>query len=175
MFIPSQSHHLTFSFQPFLPDLWESSKLNAETAPVDPLDVSSPSILAVAGDASHISGTSHTLEVPTPTPELSSETSRAETSIFQDIAEDMYLPTSFKLPAASEIPSDLIKVTGTSSTEEKTHSRILDRDEKNGVWVLVGLLAGSWLAAGFFKSPSAFAEQKIEEHVTSDKGGKPSH
>jgi len=165
---------------PFLPDLWDSSKVNAESAPVDPLDVSVPSLIVVAGDASRISGTSHkldTLAAPVSSEQSPSQVSRSDTSIFQDVAEDMFLPRSFKPPAGlslAEIPSDMIKVTGTSTSQQIDHSRNLDREEKNGVWALLGLLVGSWLAAGYFKSPSAFAE-KAEEHATVEKDSKHSH
>jgi hypothetical protein len=36
----------------------------------------------------------------------------------------------------------------TSNTRNKDHSRKLDKDEARGVWVLVGLLAGSWVLGG---------------------------
>jgi hypothetical protein len=36
----------------------------------------------------------------------------------------------------------------TSNTRNKEYSRKLDKDEARGVWVLVGLLAGSWVLGG---------------------------
>ena len=37
------------------------------------------------------------------------------------------------------------------------YSLTLDQDERRGLWALLGLLAGSWVVAGIFQAPSAFA------------------
>lgn len=42
----------------------------------------------------------------------------------------------------------LLAKTGMSNAREKEYSRKLDKDEVKGVWVLVGLLAGSWALGG---------------------------
>lgn len=36
--------------------------------------------------------------------------------------------------------------------------RRLDPEEKRGVWVLLGLLGGSWVLGGVLSRPAAFAE-----------------
>ena len=46
------------------------------------------------------------------------------------------------------VMDSLLATTGTSSTREKQHSRMLDVDEQKGVWVLLGLLTGGWIVGG---------------------------
>ncbi|OBZ75080.1 hypothetical protein A0H81_04265 [Grifola frondosa] len=100
---------------PFVPDLWDSSKVKADSAPPEETDSSIPKILAVAGAATHHGGgPSHNL-----------------------------------YPSATESVAPV----------SVSFSRPLEKDERTGVWLLLGLLAGSWLAGGYFKAPSAFAEQ----------------
>ncbi|KAI0950645.1 hypothetical protein AcV7_009043 [Taiwanofungus camphoratus] len=75
------------------------------------------------------------------------------------------LATSLKLPnpvaQAGEL-FDVAETTGTSAGQGRSYSRTLDKDEKQGLWALLGLLTGSWVAAGYFQVPSVFAE-KAEE------------
>lgn len=78
------------------------------------------------------------------------------------MAEDLSLPTSFKLPKAPFVEYDLAQKTETSGGQHKSYSRTLDSDEKTGAWVLFGLFAGSWIAAGVFAPVSEWA-QKVEK------------
>ena len=78
------------------------------------------------------------------------------------LADDMGLPRTFKLKKVADQAFDVAPTTETSG--EKSYSRTLDSDEVRGIWLLFGLLAGSWLAAGALQPSSAYA-QKAEEVV----------
>jgi len=159
---------------PFLPDLWDSSRVKAESEPIVPVDDSAPNVIVIAGDASHISGSPvHNIDALEPHSAIPSQTPKASQSIFQDMAEDLLLPTSLTLSPAN-VPSDIIKVTSTSAGQETDHSRKFDREEKYGVWEFLGIFIGSFLAAAYFKTPSAFAE-KTPEPVAVGKEGRNSH
>ena len=127
-----------------------------------------PNLIAVAGDATHISGSpSHNLytglpETSTPEPKKPIK----EKTFFEDLAWDL-LPLS--LPKVRVEGVDLLQVTNTSASQQKNYSRTLDSDEKAGLWYMLGLFATSWVVAGVLQAPSKFlteAEEVIEETVS---------
>lgn len=114
----------------------------------------------MAGDATHISvSPAHNLYIPEAEEALETRDT-SKTTFFEDVAHDLSLP-AFKLPVDVEKlqKADLSQVTGTSRGQEVDHSRKLDKDEVSGVWILLGMFFGSWVAAGVFKSSSAFAKE----------------
>ncbi|OSC99111.1 hypothetical protein PYCCODRAFT_1454053 [Trametes coccinea BRFM310] len=154
---------------PLVPDFWESSKVKKEAAPPQPETVPRPKVITVAGTATHPGGgPSHNLYSPSAASSVSAENADAPTSILgqlaADMAEDVGLPTSFKRAPSTESQYDVAQKTETSGGQDKTYSRTLDKDERVGVWILVGLFASSWLAAGYFAPTSEWA-QKVEEKV----------
>ncbi|KZT09489.1 uncharacterized protein LAESUDRAFT_712029 [Laetiporus sulphureus 93-53] len=159
---------------PFLPDMWDSSRIKAESAPKEPtVDMSAPKMVAVAGSATHIGGgptyslSNAESEQETPKPSVNAGPS----GIWGDIAEDFYLPTLLKpLSSAKEATFDIAELTETSGAQQKNYSRALGKDEVKGVWALLGLLAGSWIIAGFFAPSSVFAEH-VTEAVEEDAAG----
>jgi hypothetical protein len=58
----------------------------------------------------------------------------------------------------------LLAKTGTSNAREKEYSRKLDKGEVKGVWVLVGLLAGSWVLGGLVNTPTKDKHGKQPGH-----------
>lgn len=80
-------------------------------------------------------------------------------SFWQDLADDAGLPRSFKLKKADD-QFDVAPTTETSG--EKSYSRTLDSDEVRGLWILLGLVAGSWVAAGVLQPSSAYAHKGEE-------------
>ena len=76
-----------------------------------------------------------------------------KTTLLQDIAEDLGLPTSTEKTAREiqQAVTDSLPESFVSGTQ-KTHTRKLDGSEVRGVWLLFGLLAGSWFAGGIFSS-----------------------
>lgn len=157
------------SFQPFVPDLWDSSKIKAESAPPPAEQSPNPKVLAVAGVETLIGGgPSHNLYPDTPAPSTSSQPAQKKGMFIQIINDLIPETASVSLPS-KEVPKELLEgiaeITQPSGKSEHHYSRTLDKDEKNGVLALVGLLAGSWLLAGIFKPKSAFAEEHAEKSV----------
>jgi len=59
------------------------------------------------------------------------------------------MPEHGQATASPQAGLDFVsEAAGTSNTRNKDYSRKLDKDEVRGVWVLVGLLAGSWVLGG---------------------------
>ncbi|KAI0721050.1 hypothetical protein C8T65DRAFT_632062 [Cerioporus squamosus] len=156
---------------PFFPDSWESSKLKHESVPAQSAPSTGPKVVVVAGEATHPGGgPSHNLYSPSSSSSPSSAPRPApKTAVGQllaGMADDLGVPTTFKLPGAADGQYDVAAKTETSGAQEKTYSRKLDGDEKKGLWVLLGVFAGSWIAAGAFAPTSEWAqkaEKKVEE------------
>ncbi|KAI8998601.1 hypothetical protein BD414DRAFT_575110 [Trametes punicea] len=153
---------------PFLPDFWESSKAKKEAAPPEPVTVPNPKVITVAAATTHPGGgPSHNLYSPSATVTSIAEEDAPTSMLGQlaaDMAEDLGLPTSFKRAPPTDSQYDVAQKTETSGGQDKSYSRTLDKDERLGVWVLVGLFASSWLAAGYFAPTSVWAH-KAEETV----------
>jgi hypothetical protein len=130
--------------------------------PLAPADSnpSLPKIIVVGGSATHHGGgPSHNLsndhEAQSHVTHHSSppKDHGGKGGIFQDIAEDLGLPTAAEKSAremqqavADSLPDSFISGT------QKADTRKLDGSEVRGVWLLFGLLAGSWFAGGIFSS-----------------------
>ncbi|RDX56730.1 hypothetical protein OH76DRAFT_1395849 [Lentinus brumalis] len=158
---------------PFFPDSWDSSKLKHESLPAQPVPSTGPKVVVVGGEETHPGGgPSHNLYSPSSSSE-SSPTSAPrpapKTAVGQllvDMADDLGVPTSFKLAGDVNEHYDVAAKTETSGAQEKTYSRKLDADEKKGLWVLFGVFASSWIAASAFASTSEWvqkADKKVEE------------
>ncbi|KAJ8487892.1 hypothetical protein ONZ51_g3891 [Trametes cubensis] len=134
---------------PFLPDFWESSKVKKEAAPPEPAHTPKPKVMTVAGDITHPGGgPSHNLYSPS------------------DAVPASGPSHVFEAGSPADAQYDVAQKTETSGGQGKSYSRTLDQDERVGVWVLLGLFAGSWLAAGYFAPISEWvhkAEEKAEE------------
>ena len=65
------------------------------------------------------------------------------------------------------IPHDVLSASPAANerveTSGRTHSRPLDAEEQRGVYVLLGLLFGSWLA-GSLAVPSRKADPAVGQH-----------
>lgn len=94
------------------------------------------------------------------------KTQQGKGGFFQDIAEDLGLPTS--LGAEKQKARDLIEslpdTIGSPSTESKTHSRDLHKDEVWGIWAVVGLLTGTWIVGGIVNGAPAEEEAVVHGH-----------
>jgi hypothetical protein len=74
---------------------------------------------------------------------------------WKDVAEDIGLPQSFDLSVPFAKARDIIiSAFQQDSVQQKRkptfQSRPLDPDEMRGVWALLLILGGSWLASGLF-------------------------
>ncbi|GBE81936.1 hypothetical protein BKA93DRAFT_829001 [Sparassis latifolia] len=157
---------------PLLPDLWDSSRIRAESERAAPAEPSQPKVIAVAGAVTHPGGgpshnlyTEDVIAEPAPT--------NMSTGFWSDVAHDLNIPTSFNL-SPPHAGYDVHETTSTSGAQERSHSRTLDKDEVRGIWLLLGLLAGSWLAGGWFQLPSAFVEkaEEVAEQAEGKAAGK---
>ena len=90
-------------------------------------------------------------------------------SFFLDIADDAVLPKDLdvlKVAKNRQGPlDDLIEETTTSVGESEFHTRTLDKDEVRGVWIILGLFAGSWIAGGLLKKKTKYAESSPNQSV----------
>ncbi|KAI9507379.1 hypothetical protein F5148DRAFT_1205645 [Russula earlei] len=153
---------------PFTPDFWESSRARAAAAPAAPEEPQTPKVIVVAGDSAradstHISkpvAVEHHLEAPSDPPVNVSNLR----GLFHDIADDLVLPKDLSvLKGQPALLHDVIEGISRSPSAKKSKpfsSRTLDKDQVRGVWIILGLFAASWLAGGWFKKDSKYAESK---------------
>lgn len=81
-----------------------------------------------------------------------------EHGFFRDFADDLGLPRTFRVGNAV---SDVVHAT---KEQRLTKSRPLNDEETKGVWVLLGLLAGSWIIGGWVnRRPPAHEEHSVED------------
>ncbi|KAI0273771.1 hypothetical protein BC834DRAFT_855502 [Gloeopeniophorella convolvens] len=166
--------HARFLLQPFTPDFWESSRAKAAAAPAPPEEPQTPKIIVIGGADSARVGPTHILEpvqehigveqdvAPAAAP--SAQEGSNLRALLRDAAEDAGLPTDLSAFKPAKFDG-LIAETSTSTGEAKKHTRTLDQDEVRGVWILLGLFAGSWLAGGLLTKKSQFAEhEKAPQH-----------
>jgi hypothetical protein len=90
-------------------------------------------------------------------------------SFLLDIADDAALPKDLDVLKVTKnrqgLLDDLIEETTTSVGESKFHTRTLDKDDIRGVWIILGLFAGSWLAGGLLKKETKYAESSPDQSV----------
>ncbi len=87
-------------------------------------------------------------------------------SLFLDVADDLMLPKDLgafkygkgRLPLHGDLYEETL--TSTETGISKSHHRTLDNDQVKGIWVIGGLLAGSWLAGGLLKKDPKYAESE---------------
>ena len=127
---------------------------------------SAPKLVVVAGSSTHVSGgPTHHLEPaesyntePHPTPSRIASLR----GVWTDVADDLGIPRDISLGVTQRAQrsrvEDLPQETSRTTGQSEFHSRNLDRDERRGVWVFLGLLGGSWLLGGALATGSAFAE-----------------
>lgn len=147
---------------PFYPDFYDSIHHPTPYKTGDhSTEPSIPKVLIVAGSSTHHDGgPSHNLDGRDSSDrhqhaESLSSRSRFSTpggSILHDVAIDIGMPTSWEHGQSTE---------SASSTKENEYSRKLDKDEVKGIWVLVGLLTGSWILGGIINGAP---KKSVDEH-----------
>jgi len=146
---------------PFVPDYWESSKAKPK---IDSFESSTPKILTVTHAETHPGGgPSHNVyQMSEPVHlegSIKPSTSSTGAGFWSGVANDLGLPTSVEVPAVqwkSETPAN-------SPVPTKSYSSKLDSDEVRGIWVLLGIVTGSWILGGMV-NPTPEAEH-VEEHA----------
>ena len=159
--------------QPFAPDFWESSRAKAEAARALLLEEpQTPKVIIVAGDLARADSTHIIPEHvgvehhPTGHPAESATSPKASNlrNLFLDVADDLMLPKDLNVlkHGKGQLPlrDDLFEELSTSEAISKFHFRTLNNDQVRGVWIIVGLFAGSWLAGGLLKKNSKYAESE---------------
>ena len=90
-------------------------------------------------------------------------------SFFLDVADDAVLPKDLDVLKVTKnrqgVFDDLIEETTTSVGDSKFHPRTLDEDQVRGVWIILGIFAGSWIAGGLLKKESQYAESSPDHSV----------
>lgn len=69
-----------------------------------------------------------------------------ESGVFRDLANDLGLPRAFRV---GEAVSNMVQAVKEKGPDVHAKSRPLNNEQTRGVWVLLGLLAGSWIAGGW--------------------------
>lgn len=131
----------------------------------EPTEPSHPKLYVVSGSATHPDGgPTYNLEKPIEVEEIEETTSEkpsesaGEQGFFRDLADDLGLP---RTSSVGQAVSNIVKEQG---PEMHAKSRPLNNEQSKGVWVLLGLLAGSWIIGGWVnRAPPAHEVQGVEE------------
>ncbi|PIL24034.1 hypothetical protein GSI_13785 [Ganoderma sinense ZZ0214-1] len=151
---------------PFVPDLWESSKLRHESAPPAPEPSTGPKLVVVGGEAILSSG-APSYDVYSPTTASSSAPAPSQArpepktefgKLLAGMADDLGIPPKLTL-TRPEQQYDVAAKTETPGDQRNRYSRTLDGDEKTGLYVLLGIFAGSWFAASALAPTSEWAHK----------------
>ncbi|THH05769.1 hypothetical protein EW145_g4560 [Phellinidium pouzarii] len=146
---------------PFLPDNWNSSAVRAQEQKNAPTsDPAAPKIVLAASASTHpAGGPTHYLSSLSENSlsDFSSSSTSAPPKKFDgligDVLDDLGIPHDVFSPSKSSAGEAASESLG--SVRSRIQSRPLDADEKRGVYVLLGLLLGSYVTAKVATSPTA--------------------
>ena len=151
---------LTSAFQPFLPDFWDSSRSRGADAIRHDVQAETPmrKVLVVAGTSTpHAGGPTYGPSDSDYGDDHAVSKATASTSapgLWRDVTEDFGLPQSFDPRAPLTKARDAIVSAFDDAPHQKHEpafqSRPLDQDEVKGLWALLLIFGGSWLAGGMF-------------------------
>lgn len=136
---------------PFVPDFWDSSSPRPE-----PIEPSHPKLHVVSGSATHPDGgPTYNLEKPQDAvvieevvviePEGQAKPAIGS-GLFRDLANNIGLQRSFRV---GEVVSNVVRAAKEQGPDVHARSRPLNNEQTRGIWVLLGLLAGSWIVGGW--------------------------
>ncbi|KIK96239.1 hypothetical protein PAXRUDRAFT_826185 [Paxillus rubicundulus Ve08.2h10] len=137
---------------PYVPDFWDSARPR-EDIPCKP---ELPKLHVVSGSATHHGGgPTHNLEehqeghtLP-PTTINADEPPSSKVGVWADVLDDIGLPRSFSVRhALREAGASVVEAVKDRGNAYRTSSRPLDNDERMGLYVLLGLVVGSWIVGG---------------------------
>ncbi|KAI6045770.1 hypothetical protein EDC04DRAFT_2634913 [Pisolithus marmoratus] len=143
---------------PYLPDFWDSAKPN--TTFTEP---ESPKLHVVGGAATHHDGgPTHHLEKPLETGTIQPIAPVVDKVIviksenLQEVFADLGIPTTIRLRP----------VVDTTVAEPPVQTRPLTSEETKGVYVLLGILVGSWLLGGILGPRPAVEDESpaVDQH-----------
>lgn len=153
------AYNVIIAFQPFYPDFWESSRINAEEAKAAAADAKAkeeePKIIVAADVSTHpLGGPSHNLY-----PELFSGPTELGGSLppstdvyggakreglVADVLEDLNLPLQDLSKAARTSIGSVTTKADPESGFDSRSQRPLEARERRGLWVLLGAAVGAW-------------------------------
>ncbi|KAF8580877.1 hypothetical protein K439DRAFT_264507 [Ramaria rubella] len=136
---------------PFLPDFWDSSRIRGANG--NHHDVEAPThmpkvLILTSASTQHAGGPVYdTVELADDHIEQAPKAASKQ-GLWTDITTDL------GLPPLSDIAATLTKAPPATTYEQQyndqSKSGYLDVDETRGVWVLLSIFGGSWLAGGIF-------------------------
>ncbi|KAI6150425.1 hypothetical protein BKA82DRAFT_4115493 [Pisolithus tinctorius] len=145
---------------PYLPDFWDSAKLNSTVTDPDP---EPPKLHVVGGAATHHDGgPTYLLEKHSEADTVQSVADVADKVIviksgnLQEVFADLGIPTTIRLRPVAD----------NTVVEPPIQTRSLSREEVTGLYALLGILVGSWALGGIL-SPRPTVEDEsvaVEEH-----------
>lgn len=155
---PSSLSNSGVSLQPYVPDFWNS----ARSKPVVPLEPDLPKLHVVSGSPAHyVGGPTHNLEKhqedssPSTIIQADDPPVSKQVGFWADFSESLGLPRSFSVRRTLSEASNLAAQTG--KDESQTRSRPLTDEERNGLYILLGIVGGSWLVGALVNRPTVAA------------------
>lgn len=130
-------------------DLWDSKEkrtADAAAAHAHPVAVaeslSLPKVITAAAADTHLGGgpSSNTYEPALEQAHPVIQKAADATGLFSDIG----------IPSRAQIYQSLAKITDPASAPPLPKSRPLTEEDRKGLWILLGLVAGGWIAGGIF-------------------------
>jgi len=153
-------HPLRYLLQPYVPDFWDSARPTSDA----PLEPAPPKLHVISGSATHYDGgPTHNLEEehegdpPSTTVQAGNSPTSKQAGFRADFWESLGLPRSFS------VRRTLSEAAQAQEHASQTRSRPLTDQERKGLYILLGIIGGSWLVAGFVNRPAV-----AEVHETQD-------
>lgn len=80
-----------------------------------------------------------------------------EVGFWADFWESLGFPRSFSVRRTLSEAGNLATLPG--EDEPQTRSRLLTNEERKGLYILLGIIGGSWLVGGLVNRPTVVAEE----------------
>ncbi|KAG6376356.1 hypothetical protein JVT61DRAFT_2340 [Boletus reticuloceps] len=136
---------------PYVPDFWNSARPTSDA----PLEPAPPKLHVISGSVTHYDGgpTDHLEEHHEGDPlsttvQASDSPASKEVGFRADFWESLGLPRSFSVRRTSS------EAAQAQEHGSQTRSRPLTDEERKGLYILLGIIGGSWLVAGFVNRPA---------------------
>ncbi|KAF8559792.1 hypothetical protein OG21DRAFT_490356 [Imleria badia] len=146
---------------PYVPDFWNSARPKADP----PLEPELPKVHVVSGSVTHYDGgPTYNLEKPQESGSLSTTVqaddppaTSKEVGFWAEFWESLGLPRSFSVRRTLSEAGNLAAQAGEDKSQ--TRSSPLTDEERKGLYILLGIVGGSWLVGGYLNRPTVVAEE----------------
>lgn len=129
--------------------MWDSKAKNAAAAAQEAAravaeSLTMPKVVTAASPVTHLGGgpSSNAYEPPSGQSQPVHEASAQASGVLGGLAQEIGFPST------AEITESLAKITDPASAPRLPKSRDLTEEDKKGLWILLGLIAGGWIAGG---------------------------